>query len=153
MKKISIVSVGGVKKRYYQEIIAEYQKRLSKDVKMELIELPNKSFNDKNHLEIKKQDSLKVLEFLNKNKEAKVFLLSENGEELDSVAFSKKIFSINEPIIFVIAGALGFDFSILKTYPKISLSKMTFLHEMAKVILLEQIYRSTCIFKGKSYHY
>lgn len=153
MKKISIVSVGGVKKRYYQEIIAEYQKRLSKDVKMELIELPNKSFNDKNHLEIKKQDSLKVLEFLNKNKEAKVFLLSENGEELDSVAFSKKIFSINEPIIFVIAGALGFDFSVLKTYPKISLSKMTFLHEMAKVILLEQIYRSTCIFKGKSYHY
>lgn len=153
MKKISIVSVGGVKKRYYQEIIAEYQKRLSKDVKLELIELPNKSFNDKNHLEIKKQDSLKVLEFLNKNKEAKVFLLSENGEELDSVAFSKKIFSINEPIIFVIAGALGFDFSVLKTYPKISLSKMTFLHEMAKVILLEQIYRSTCIFKGKSYHY
>ncbi len=153
MKKISIVSVGGVKEKYYQEIIAEYQKRLSKDVKLELIELPNKSFNDKNHLEIKKQDSLKVLEFLNKNKEAKVFLLSENGEELDSVAFSKKIFSINEPIIFVIAGALGFDFSVLKTYPKISLSKMTFLHEMAKVILLEQIYRSTCIFKGKSYHY
>lgn len=153
MKKISIVSVGGVKEKYYQEIIAEYQKRLSKDVKLELIELSNKSFNDKNHSEIKKQDSLKVLEFLNKNKEAKVFLLSENGEELDSVDFSKKIFSINEPIIFVIAGALGFDFSVLKGYSRISLSKMTFLHEMAKVILLEQIYRSTCIFKGKSYHY
>ena len=153
MKKISIVSIGGVKEKYYQEIIVEYQKRLSKDVKLELIELPSKSFNDKNHSEIKKQDSLKVLEFLNKNKEAKVFLLSENGEELDSVAFSKKIFSINEAIIFVIAGALGFDFSVLKAYPKISLSKMTFLHEMAKVILLEQIYRASCIFKGKSYHY
>lgn len=153
MKKISVVSIGSVKEEYYRLAILEYSKRLSKDIKLELIELPSKSFSDKNHLEIKKQDSLKVLEFLNKNKEAKVFLLSENGEELDSPAFSKKIFSINEPIIFVIAGALGFDFSVLKGYPKISLSKMTFLHEMAKVILLEQIYRSTCIFKGKSYHY
>jgi len=153
MKKISIVSIGGVKEKYYQEIISEYQKRLSKDVKLELVELPGKSFNDKNHLEIKKQDSQKVLEFLQKNKGAQVFLLSENGEELDSISFSKKIFNINDQIIFVIAGALGFDFSVLKGYQKISLSKMTFLHEMAKAVLIEQIYRATCIFKGKNYHY
>lgn len=153
MKKISILSIGGVKEKYYQEIIAEYQKRLNKDIKLEFVELSTKGFSDKNHLEVKKQESQKVLDFLNKNKKAQVFLLSENGEELDSIAFSKKIFSLNDEIIFVIAGALGFDFSVLKGYKKISLSKMTFLHEMAKAILMEQIYRATCIFKGKGYHY
>lgn len=153
MKKITIVSLGGVKEKYYQEIISEYKKRLSKDIKLELVEIANKGFSEKNHSAVKKQESQKVLEFLQKNKEAQVFLLSENGEELDSVVFSKKIFDINEEIVFVIAGALGFDFSVLKGFKKISLSKMTFLHEMAKVILLEQIYRAACIFKGKSYHY
>lgn len=79
--------------------------------------------------------------------------MSENGEELDSIQFSKKLFSFNEEIIFVIAGALGFDFDILGDYQKLSLSKMTFLHEMAKVILVEQIYRAVNIEKGKRYHY
>jgi len=79
--------------------------------------------------------------------------LSENGQEFDSVSFSKKIFSVDQPIIFVIAGSLGFDFKILKDYNTLSLSKMTFLHEMAKVILIEQIYRAVNIEKGKRYHY
>lgn len=153
MKKITILSIGGVKEKFYQQAIFEYQKRLSQDIKLEFVELSVKSFSEKNILETKKQESQRVLEYLNKNKEAQVFLLSENGEELDSVSFSKKMFGINEEIIFVIAGALGFDFSVLKNYKKISLSRMTFLHEMAKVILVEQIYRALNIAKGKKYHY
>jgi 23S rRNA (pseudouridine1915-N3)-methyltransferase len=153
MKKITILSIGGVKEKYYQTAIAEYSKRLSKDVRLEFIELPAKSFSEKDSLIAKKQDSQRVLEFLNKNKNSQVFLLSENGEELDSIQFSKKIFSFNEEIIFVIAGALGFDFDVLKDYKKLSLSKMTFLHEMAKVVLVEQIYRAVNIEKGKRYHY
>lgn len=153
MKKITILSIGGVKEKFYQQAIFEYQKRLSQDIKLEFVELPVKSFSEKNILETKKQESQRVLEYLNRNKEAQVFLLSENGEELDSISFSKKMFSINEEIIFVIAGALGFDFSVLKNYKKISLSRMTFLHEMAKVILVEQIYRALNIAKGKRYHY
>ena len=153
MKKIIILSIGGVKEKYYQAAITEYQKRLSSDIKLELKELPAKSFSEKNILDIKKQESQRILEFLQKNKDSEIFLLSENGQEYDSVGFSKKIFSIDRPIIFVIAGSLGFDFNILNGYISLSLSKMTFLHEMAKVILMEQIYRAVNIEKGKKYHY
>lgn len=153
MKKIIIVSLGGVKEKFYQLAILEYEKRLSKDIKLEFVELPAKSFSDKNKDLIKKQESQRVLEFLEKNKGSEVFLLAEKGEELDSIEFSQKIFSINEPIIFVVGGALGLDFEVLSDYKKLSLSKMTFLHEMTKVILLEQIYRALNIEKGKRYHY
>ncbi|HOZ53397.1 MAG TPA: 23S rRNA (pseudouridine(1915)-N(3))-methyltransferase RlmH [bacterium] len=153
MKKITILSVGGVKEKYYQEAILEYQKRLSSDIKLELKELLAKSFSEKNILETKRQESQRILDFLQKNKDSEVFLLSENGQEFDSINFSKKIFSIDRPIIFVIAGSLGFDFDILQGYNILSLSKMTFLHEMTKVILIEQIYRAVNIEKGKRYHY
>lgn len=153
MKKIIIVSLGGVKEKFYQLAILEYEKRLFKDIKLEFVELSAKSFSDKNKDLIKKQESQKVLDFLENSKGAEVFLLAERGEEFDSLDFSKKIFSINEPIIFVIGGALGLDFEVLANYKKLSLSKMTFLHEMTKVILLEQIYRALNIEKGKSYHY
>lgn len=153
MKKIIILSIGGVKEKYYQEAISEYQKRLSSDIKLEIKELPAKSFSEKNILETKRQESQRVLDFLQKNKDSEVFLLSENGQELNSINFSKKIFSIDRQIIFVIAGSLGFDFDILQGYNILSLSKMTFLHEMAKVILIEQIYRAVNIEKGKRYHY
>lgn len=153
MKKIIILSIGGVKEDFYQSAILKYRKRLSKDIKLEFVELPAKSFSDKNMLIVKKQESQKILEFLEKNKGSEVFLLTEKGEKLNSVNFSERIFSINEPIIFVIGGALGLDFEILAGYKKMSLSKMTFLHEMTKVILIEQIYRALNIEKGKRYHY
>ncbi len=153
MKKIIILSIGGVKEKYYQEAISEYQKRLGPDIKLDLKELPAKSFSDKNILTIKRQESQRILEFLQKNKDSEIFLLSENGREYDSIGFSEKIFSLDRPIIFVIAGSLGFDSDILKGYNILSLSKMTFLHEMAKVILIEQIYRAVNIEKGKRYHY
>ncbi len=153
MKKISILSIGTVKEKYYREIISEYSKRLSKEIKLDFVELPAKSFSEKNISIVKQQESERILEFLNKNKNSEIFLLSENGQELDSIQFSEKIFSIDRPIIFVIAGALGFNFDILSDYQRLSLSKMTFLHEMAKAILVEQIYRAVSIEKGKRYHY
>ncbi len=153
MKKITILSIGAVKEKYYREIINEYSKRLSKEIKLDFVELPAKSFSEKNISIVKQQESERILEFLNKNKNSEIFLLSENGQELDSIQFSEKIFSIDRPIIFVIAGALGFNFDILSDYQRLSLSKMTFLHEMAKAILVEQIYRAVSIEKGKRYHY
>lgn len=153
MKKITILSIGAVKEKYYREIINEYSKRLSKEIKLDFVELPAKSFSEKNISIVKQQESERILEFLNKNKNSEIFLLSENGQELDSIQFSEKIFSIDRPIIFVIAGALGFNFDILSDYQKLSLSKMTFLHEMAKAILVEQIYRAVSIEKGRRYHY
>ncbi|MFA4942309.1 MAG: 23S rRNA (pseudouridine(1915)-N(3))-methyltransferase RlmH [Patescibacteria group bacterium] len=66
---------------------------------------------------------------------------------------AQKLDQINEPIIFVVGGSLGLENDLLKRYNKLSLSKLTFLHEMTKVVLLEQIYRSVAIIKGKNYHY
>ncbi len=153
MKKITILSIGGVKKIFYRLAISEYHKRLFRDIKLDFVELPAKSFSDKDILAVKKQESQRILDFLEKKKGSYVFLLSEKGQEMDSINFSKKIFSINDPIIFVIGGSLGLDFEILSGYKKISLSKMTFLHEIVKVLLLEQIYRALNIEKGKRYHY
>lgn len=153
MKKIKILSIGSIKEKYYQEAINEYKKRLSKNIQLDFVELPAKSFSEKNFLIIKQQESQRILEYLNKNKNYKIFLLTEKGGEMDSIQFSEKIFSINDPIIFVISGALGFDFNILNNYVKLSLSKMTFLHEMTKLILVEQIYRAVNINFGKKYHY
>jgi len=123
MKKITILSIGAVKEKYYREIINEYSKRLSKEIKLDFVELPAKSFSEKNISIVKQQESERILEFLNKNKNSEIFLLSENGQELDSIQFSEKIFSIDRPIIFVIAGALGFNFDILIDYQRLSLSK------------------------------
>ncbi|MFA7702091.1 MAG: 23S rRNA (pseudouridine(1915)-N(3))-methyltransferase RlmH [Patescibacteria group bacterium] len=77
----------------------------------------------------------------------------KRGGELTSIEMAQKLDQINEPIIFVVGGSLGLENDLLKRYNKLSLSKLTFLHEMTKVVLLEQIYRSVAIIKGKNYHY
>ena len=112
-------------------------------------------FNDSNKDKTKKEEGEKILKFLEKKNRAEIFILHEKGSEYDSNSFAKVI-KENEgkEITFVIGGSLGFSEEVLKKYPKqISLSKMTFLHEMAKVILIEQIYRAITILKNKSYHY
>ena len=110
MKKITILSIGAVKEKYYREIINEYSKRLSKEIKLDFVELPAKSFSEKNISIVKQQESERILEFLNKNKNSEIFLLSENGQELDSIQFSEKIFSIDRPIIFVNGEFVSLDF-------------------------------------------
>jgi 23S rRNA (pseudouridine1915-N3)-methyltransferase len=153
MKKISILTTGKIKEGYYREAIDEYKKRLKSSIDLKIIELSFKTSSGDEKLRTMERESKKISEFLIKNKDSEVFLLSERGEEMGSVSFSKKIFNIDKPIIFVISGAFGFDFNILKDYNKISLSKMTFLHEMTQLILIEQIYRALSIEKGKRYHY
>ncbi len=153
MRKISIISLTSSKKDAYQDLVKEYQKRLKPHLDLELIEIPALSFSSTNISEIKRKETLKVLKLLEKRSEADIFILSEEGIELDSVSFSRQIFSDTKPLVFLIAGSLGFDFSLLKAYPRLSLSKMTFLHDMARLILIEQIYRAWAIERGKTYHY
>lgn len=153
MRKISIISLTSSKKDAYQDLVKEYQKRLKPHLDLELIEIPALSFSSTNISEIKRKETLKVLKLLEKRSEADIFILSEEGVELDSVSFSRQIFSDTKPLVFIIAGFLGFDFSLLKAYPRLSLSKMTFLHDMARLILIEQIYRAWAIERGKTYHY
>ena len=147
MKKITIIIAGLIKEKYLLEGISEYQKRLRADLDFEIKELKVKKGISK------KEESKLIQNNLLKYKGAKIFILAEKGEESDSIRFLKKIYSINEHIVFVISGPLGFDFTSLSDYQIISLSQMTFLHEMTALILVEQIYRAVNINKGKKYHY
>ena len=161
MYKITIISLGQAKEKYFVAAINEYLKRLKPYARVDLIELKAEPFGVSNKAAAQKIEAERVEKYLGKYtaarsgayNSARIFLLDERGAEMTSVEFAQRLDKITGEIIFVIGGALGFAPDLLKKYPKFSLSKMTYLHEMAKVILLEQIYRAVTIIKGKSYHY
>ncbi len=109
--------------------------------------------------EYRKRISLEDLAFDNREKLSKFlknknyFLLDENGEELNSMQFAEFISNLTEKTIFVVGDENGFDEDIKKSAKKlISLSRMTLPHDLAKIVLLEQIYRAETILKNKKYH-
>ncbi len=140
MFRIKIIQVGALKKGPLKELSLEFLKRLSLYAKLELVEVKELSAE---HL---------------KKTGAYTLILSETGRTLDSLDFAKSLTKWSEQgqrdLIFVIAGPFGFDRSLL-TYADatLSLSPMTFTHEMAFVLLLEQLYRAGTILAGKTYHY
>jgi 23S rRNA (pseudouridine1915-N3)-methyltransferase len=131
----------------------EYLKRLKPYAAVKLIELAPESFGESDHAKAKKVEGGRILAALEKYSAGEVYLLHERGKELDSVAFASKLESTGGKSIFVVAGALGFSEEVLQKYQQFSLSKLTFPHEIARLLLLEQIYRATTIVKGKTYHY
>lgn len=149
---IKILCIGKIKEAYLKEAINEYLKRLSKYEKLEIIEgtdvdLGNPSLNKQ-----------KEKEFFLKNIKEKDFLitLEIEGKEFTSEEFSKKLEDIqihNSNIVFIIGGSDGIDEEIKKkSQLKLSFSKMTFPHQLFRVILLEQIYRAYKIRNHESYH-
>ena len=154
MLNIVILAIGKIKTKYFQDAINEYQTRLRPYAKIQMKELPAKAFDTNNKEQIKREETEKIIKALEKYPEAKIFILDENGKEFTSPELSKKIASENKQIVMVIAGSLGFDQSLLNpAWKKLSLSRLTFPHEMARMILLEQIYRAIAIEKNKEYHY
>lgn len=154
MNNITILTIGKLKEKIYKDGVEEYLKRLKPYAKIKIVELPAESFNDSNRGQIREKENQKILDYIEKNQTAKVVCLTEGGKEYSSVEFSQFLEQENQEIIFIIGGALGFSAKTLgKMDSKLSLSKMTFLHEMARLILVEQIYRAQMIKSGKSYHY
>lgn len=153
MFNITILSVGSVKTGYLQEAVGEYLKRLKPYAKISLVELVAESFSSGQKAAAKRKEGKKIEEYLARRTEARIFLLDEKGKEWNSVEMAQNLDQINQPIVFVLGGSLGLENGLLERYPRLALSRLTFLHEMAKVLLLEQIYRSVAIIKGKDYHY
>lgn len=153
MFKITLVTIGKIKDKNLASLKDEYLKRLKPYAVIREEELKPESFSEGNREKVKTKEGERILFFLEKHNEAEIFLLAERGVELNSIEFSKKLAKISKEIIFVIAGALGFSDDIINKYNKLSLSKLTFTHEMARIILLEQIYRATTIANNKNYHY
>ena len=146
---IKIVCVGKVKEQFFREAINEYLKRLNKYTKIEIIEL-----NDENNGDILKKESESILK--NINDKDYVITLEIEGKEINSLELSKKIdetLIINSNIVFVIGGSLGLDDKVKeRSNYKLSFSKLTFPHQLFRIILLEQIYRSFKIINNESYH-
>ncbi len=153
MLEIIILAIGKVKNEYFSEAIREYLTRLKPYAAIKILELAPEPFTDSNREKAKQLEGERIVRVLEKYAGEQIFLMHERGRELDSVKFSEKLAAAGGKLVFVIAGALGFAEEVLKKYPLLSLSQMTFPHEMARLILVEQIYRSATIIKGKTYHY
>ncbi len=152
MLDITLLTIGKIKEKAYSSIIAEYEKRLKPYARLKIIELEAASFSENTKERAKEFEGEKIENFLNKRDEAAVYLMAERGKTFDSpelAAFLEK----KSPLILVIAGALGFSDFLYEKYPAISLSPLTFPHELARVVLIEQIYRATTILQKKNYHY
>ncbi len=148
---IKIICIGKIKENYFKDAILEYKKRISKYTKIEIIELPDVSYDIKKTL---KEEYNNVMKVFNKNDYN--ILMDISGNELDSLSFASKmnnIFNINNNITFIIGGSYGVldELRNLCDY-RISFSKMTFPHQLFRVILLEQIYRAFKINNHEEYH-
>lgn len=158
--KITILTVGKIKEKFYTQAIEEYAKRLSRYCKLEILEVADEKTPDhaSEALEqkIKEREGERLLGHL-ENASAYVIALAIDGRMMDSVELSEKLESLGvegkSHLIFVIGGSLGLDERVIKRADfKLSFSKMTFPHQLMRVILLEQIYRSYRIMNHEPYH-
>lgn len=157
--KITVLTVGKIKEKYLRDAIAEYVKRLSRYCKLDIIEVADEKTPDSAGPAIEDSIRRKEAERLLKHirDDACVITLEINGNMLDSVSFARKIeqYGIQgkSHLIFVIGGSIGLGNDILKRSDyALSFSRMTFPHQLMRVILLEQIYRSYRIIEGEPYH-
>lgn len=149
---IKIICVGKIKEKFFRDAVNEYEKRLSKYTKIKITEVED--YNIGNEQTIKQKEYEQIIKYI----EPKDYIvtLEIEGNQLTSVELSKKLesISINNPnITFIIGGSYGLDDKIknMSNY-KLSFSKLTFPHQMFRVIVLEQIYRSYKIINNESYH-
>ncbi len=150
--KITVITVGKIKEKFYSDAIADYGKRLSKYCKLEQVEVADEKAPES--LSLKEEEQIKVKEgerILAKVQDgAYVICLAIEGKHLSSQELSEKMeqLSVNGDchIVFIIGGSLGLSPSVLsRANFKLSFSRMTFPHQLMKVVLLEQIYRSSMI--------
>jgi len=149
---IKIICIGKIKEAFFKEAINEYTKRLSKYTKINIIELPDYDLNNK-ELTLQKE-SENILK--NINEKDYCITLEIEGKILTSLELAQKIDKTlidNSNICFVIGGSYGLDEKVKqRSNYKLSFSKQTFPHQLFRIMLLEQIYRSFKIINNESYH-
>lgn len=157
--KITIITVGKMKEKYLKEAIAEYSKRLSKYCKLEIVEVADEKTpeNASETIEngIREKEAERILKYI--KEDAYIITLEIGGKLLSSEELAEKIEKLGiqgtSHIIFIIGGSIGLGTSVLKKSDyALSFSRMTFPHQLMRVILLEQVYRSYRIINGEPYH-
>ena len=157
--KITVISVGKIKEKYFTGAIEEYAKRLSRYCKLDLIEVPDEKAPDGAseglELQIKEKEGERILQKIPDG--AFVVARAIDGKMLDSEELAGQMEWWNvcgiSHVVFLIGGSLGLAPTVLKRADyKLSFSKMTFPHQLMRVILLEQVYRSFRIRNHEPYH-
>lgn len=157
--KITVISVGKLKEKYLKQAIDEYSKRLSRYCKLEMIEVPDEkapeTMSVSEEEQVKSKEGEKILKMVKDN--AYVIALAIEGNMLTSEALADKVHALGvngkSHIVFIIGGSLGLDKKVLdRANELLSFSKMTFPHQLMRVILLEQVYRSYRIMNNEPYH-
>jgi 23S rRNA (pseudouridine1915-N3)-methyltransferase len=138
MKTIKIYAVGKVKEKNIQSLIDEYLKRLKIFAKIEVVELKDEGIE---------KESEKIIKLI----DGDTYILDESGANMSSIGFSGLIDS-NDNIKFIIGGAEGISSDVKSKAKLLSLSNMTFPHELTRLILIEQVYRAFMMIKNRSYH-
>ena len=155
--KIKLIAIGKTDNKQLMQLIEEYQKRLAHYIKFEFKVIPDIK-NTKNLSESQQKE--KEGDFILKELVAtdQLLLLDEKGQEFKSLEFSrflqKKMNSGIKQLVFVIGGPYGFSDTVYKkAQGKVSLSKMTFSHQMIRLFMVEQLYRAFTILKNEPYHH
>lgn len=155
MLDITIIAIGKLKEKYFQAAFAEYEKRLRPYARLKIVELSAAPFSKSSQAQAKELEAQRIsagLEKIAKNNQPAVYLLAERGKTFNSLALAVWL-EKNQPLVLVIGGALGFSPELYEKYPQISLSALTFPHELARVVLAEQLYRAATIINKKEYNY
>ncbi|MCH5304121.1 MAG: 23S rRNA (pseudouridine(1915)-N(3))-methyltransferase RlmH [Ruminococcus sp.] len=159
MLTVNIICIGKIKEKYWTDAIAEYKKRLSAFCKFNIIELDEeKTFSDPNSSQINSilnAEGKRILKAISKG--SSVITMCIEGKELTSPELSKKLSDIalggNSTVDFIIGGSWGLSDEVkAESSFKLSMGKMTFPHQMARVMLVEQIYRAFEISNNGKYH-
>lgn len=157
--KITILAVGKIKESFYREAVREFQKRLGRYIKLEIIETADEKTPDRasgqENIRIRNLEGDRLLKQI--REDAYVIALAIQGRMYDSEELAEKLrlLGVNGTgnVIFVIGGSLGLSDAVLKRADlQLSFSRMTFPHQLMRVILLEQIYRSCRIIHHEPYH-
>lgn len=157
--RITLITVGKIKEKYLRDAIAEYSKRLSRYCKLEIVEVVDEKTPDQAseaaEENIRNKEGERILKHI--RDDMYVITLEIGGKMLSSEEFADKINSLGvqgkSSIAFVIGGSIGLGKEVLRRSDyALSFSKMTFPHQLMRVILLEQVYRGYRIINGEPYH-
>jgi len=155
--KIKLILVGRTVEKYLQQGVSVYEERLKHYVSFEMVVIPDlKQASSLTENQIKEKEGESVLK--NIKPSDRVVLLDERGKMMGSVEWARDLESkgahLQSDLVFVLGGPYGFSEAVYaRANEKISLSKMTFSHQMVRLIFLEQLYRAYTIIKGEPYHH
>jgi len=140
---IKILAVGKIKDRSYSQKIEEYAGRIRHDAKLEIVEIRDSD---------PESEGARIIDHCGRD-HAEVYALDERGKQMSSYEFARNLSAVSRRVIFVIGGPSGLSGKVKKAARAcLSLSPMTFTHEIARLLLVEQIYRAISIIKGRKYH-